>query len=112
MTAVLETTSLTAGYAGVPVVRNLDLGVEPGEVVALLGPNGAGKTTTLLTLAGVVPIEERVDRGSNGTLTQLMRRARAVPADVRRDHHARVAEKPAQRTVGSKLRVEPETAAV
>ena len=38
-----------------PVVRNLDLTVEAGEVVALLGPNGAGKTTTLLTLAGVVP---------------------------------------------------------
>ena len=55
MTAVLETNGLTAGYAGVPVVRDLDLIVEAGEVVALLGPNGAGKTTTLLTLAGVVP---------------------------------------------------------
>ena len=55
MTAVLETNGLTAGYAGVPVVRYLDLTVEAGEVVALLGPNGAGKTTTLLTLAGVVP---------------------------------------------------------
>ncbi len=55
MTAVLETNGLTAGYSGVPVVRDLDLTVEAGEVVALLGPNGAGKTTTLLTLAGVVP---------------------------------------------------------
>jgi len=55
MTTVLATEGLTAGYAGVPVVRNLDLTVEAGEVVALLGPNGAGKTTTLLTLAGVVP---------------------------------------------------------
>ncbi len=55
MTAVLECRGLTAGYAGVPVVRGLDLTVEAGEVVALLGPNGAGKTTTLLTLAGVIP---------------------------------------------------------
>jgi branched-chain amino acid transport system ATP-binding protein len=55
MTVVLECQGLTAGYAGVPVVRDLDLTVEAGEVVALLGPNGAGKTTTLLTLAGVVP---------------------------------------------------------
>jgi branched-chain amino acid transport system ATP-binding protein len=54
MTAVLECRGLTAGYAGVPVVRGLDLTVEAGEVVALLGPNGAGKTTTLLTLAGVI----------------------------------------------------------
>ena len=56
MTHVLETRDLTAGYAGVPVVRGLNLTVEPGEVVALLGPNGAGKTTTLLTLAGVIPL--------------------------------------------------------
>jgi branched-chain amino acid transport system ATP-binding protein len=55
MSVVLECRGLTAGYAGVPVVRGLDLTVEAGEVVALLGPNGAGKTTTLLTLAGVVP---------------------------------------------------------
>jgi branched-chain amino acid transport system ATP-binding protein len=34
------------------VVRDLDLRVDAGEVVALIGPNGAGKTTTMLTLAG------------------------------------------------------------
>jgi branched-chain amino acid transport system ATP-binding protein len=55
MTAVVQCEALTAGYAGVPVVRDLDLTVEAGEVVALLGPNGAGKTTTLLTIAGVIP---------------------------------------------------------
>src|ERR1700730_12870641 len=43
---------LSAGYRGVPVVRELNLEVRPGEVVALLGPNGAGKTTTLETIAG------------------------------------------------------------
>jgi molybdate transport system ATP-binding protein len=32
----------------------LDLAVEPGEVVALLGPNGAGKTTALRALAGLL----------------------------------------------------------
>jgi len=37
------------------VVRDLDLRVSPGEVVALIGPNGAGKTTTLLTIAGELP---------------------------------------------------------
>jgi sulfate-transporting ATPase len=33
-------------------VRDLDLRVDAGEVVALLGPNGAGKTTTISTLSG------------------------------------------------------------
>jgi len=42
-----------AGYQQIPVVRNLNLEVAPGEVVALLGPNGAGKTTTLETIAGL-----------------------------------------------------------
>ena len=51
---VIDVRGLDAGYGGVPVVRNLDLTVGPGEVVALLGPNGAGKTTTLLTLSGLL----------------------------------------------------------
>jgi branched-chain amino acid transport system ATP-binding protein len=50
---VLELERLDAGYGGVPVVRDLSLRVDPGEVVALLGPNGAGKTTTLGTVAGL-----------------------------------------------------------
>jgi branched-chain amino acid transport system ATP-binding protein len=52
---LLECRGLAAGYGTVAVVRDVDLHVEPGEVVALIGPNGAGKTTTLLTLAGELP---------------------------------------------------------
>lgn len=51
---MLQCETLTAGYAGVPVVRDLDLFVRKGEVVALLGPNGAGKTTAVLTLTGIL----------------------------------------------------------
>jgi branched-chain amino acid transport system ATP-binding protein len=51
--AVLEVRGLTAGYSGVPAVRDLDLTVGAGEVVALLGANGAGKTTTLLAVSGL-----------------------------------------------------------
>lgn len=49
---LIEARGVSAGYGKVAVVRNLDLHVAAGEVVALLGANGAGKTTTLLTLAG------------------------------------------------------------
>jgi branched-chain amino acid transport system ATP-binding protein len=59
---LLECQGLTAGYDGVYAVRNLDLEVREGEVVALLGPNGAGKTTTLLALSGVI-------RTVSGTIT-------------------------------------------
>jgi len=55
MTSALDIKGLFAGYQGAPVVRDLDLHVDAGEVVALLGPNGAGKTTTLLTISGLLP---------------------------------------------------------
>jgi branched-chain amino acid transport system ATP-binding protein len=45
---------LSAGYDRAPVVRELSLTVDPGEVVALIGANGAGKTTTLRTISGLV----------------------------------------------------------
>ena len=48
--------NLNTGYAGVPVVRELNVHLDKGEVVALLGPNGAGKTTTLLTISGIIPL--------------------------------------------------------
>jgi branched-chain amino acid transport system ATP-binding protein len=51
---VLELDALSAGYDAAAVVRELDLHVGAGEVVALLGPNGAGKTTTLRAISGLV----------------------------------------------------------
>jgi len=55
-TPLIEIEHLFTGYNDVPVVRNLNLHVGAGEIVALLGPNGAGKTTTLLTTSGLNPI--------------------------------------------------------
>jgi ABC-type branched-subunit amino acid transport system ATPase component len=55
MSYILEANHLAAGYGDLAVVRDLDLQVGAGEVVALLGANGAGKTTTLLTLSGELP---------------------------------------------------------
>ncbi|WP_374215966.1 ABC transporter ATP-binding protein [Frankia sp. AiPs1] len=56
MSALLEIEGLYSGYAGVAMVRDLNLTVHAGEIVALLGPNGAGKTTTLLTTSGLNPV--------------------------------------------------------
>jgi branched-chain amino acid transport system ATP-binding protein len=54
MTLLLRTSGLCAGYNGLSVVRDVDIEISEGEVVALVGPNGAGKTTTLLTLSGLL----------------------------------------------------------
>jgi branched-chain amino acid transport system ATP-binding protein len=55
MTHIVETTGLHAGYGNVPVVHDLAIHVDQGEIIALLGANGAGKTTALLTIAGAIP---------------------------------------------------------
>jgi len=55
MSCIIETRELRAGYGDVPVVHDLEMRVEAGEIVALLGANGAGKTTALLTIAGALP---------------------------------------------------------
>ena len=54
MTALLEVTGLTAGYGAAPVLHDVDLSIEQGQIVAVMGANGAGKTTLLRTLSGLV----------------------------------------------------------
>jgi branched-chain amino acid transport system ATP-binding protein len=77
VTTLLEAKDVAAGYHGHPIVQELNLRVEPGEVVALLGPNGAGKTTTLLTLAGdLKPLGGEVWFDGERTKAPLHRRAR------------------------------------
>ncbi len=44
------------GYAGRPVLQDVDLEVAPGDYVAVLGANGSGKSTLLRTLIGVLPL--------------------------------------------------------
>lgn len=52
---ILEVEGLRKCYGKRPVVENVGLHVQPGEIVGLLGPNGAGKTTSFYMVAGLVP---------------------------------------------------------
>jgi branched-chain amino acid transport system ATP-binding protein len=51
---VLELRGISAAYGQTPILRDISIAVNPGEVVALLGPNGMGKTTTLRVAAGLL----------------------------------------------------------
>ncbi len=48
----LELRGIYKSFGATPVVRNLTLGVERGELVCLLGSSGCGKTTTLKMIGG------------------------------------------------------------
>ena len=52
----LRAAGVTAGYGGDPVIRNMTVHAEPGEVVSLVGANGSGKSTFLKSLVGVVRV--------------------------------------------------------
>jgi ABC-type branched-subunit amino acid transport system ATPase component/ABC-type branched-subunit amino acid transport system permease subunit len=50
---LLATQRLSAGYGALDVIRDIDLQVEKGELVAVLGVNGAGKSTLMRALSGL-----------------------------------------------------------
>jgi ABC-type branched-subunit amino acid transport system ATPase component len=52
----LRAAGVTAGYGGDPVIRNVTVHADPGEVVSLVGANGSGKSTFLKSLVGVVRV--------------------------------------------------------
>ena len=43
---------------GKHAVKNLNIEVLPGDLVAFIGANGAGKTTTIKSIVGILPFEE------------------------------------------------------
>lgn len=77
-TGGLRVKSLGKSYKKRPVLRDVSMSLNRGEVVALLGPNGAGKTTCFYTIAGLVTPEKgtiTID-GVDVTYLPMYRRAK------------------------------------
>jgi branched-chain amino acid transport system ATP-binding protein len=60
---LLRISGLSTGYGKVIVLRDVNLTIGAGEIVALLGPNGAGKTTLLRAVSGLLPWSGNVQFG-------------------------------------------------
>ena len=61
MSALLEVEQLTTRYGETPVVRDVSLRLEAGDVLGLVGESGSGKTTLGLSILGLLPEEARVE---------------------------------------------------
>ncbi len=53
---VAEVRSADVAIGGRPVLRGVDLTVDPGEFLALMGPNGSGKSTLVRAMTGLRPL--------------------------------------------------------
>lgn len=52
MAYYFRTEELSVGYQGKPIVKEIEIGIDRGEILTLIGPNGAGKSTLLKSIAG------------------------------------------------------------
>jgi ABC-2 type transport system ATP-binding protein len=76
---IVSISNLTKTYAsGFAALKNIDLEIRRGEILALLGPNGAGKTTLINIICGIVnPTSGRVIVDGHDIVRDY-RRARSV----------------------------------
>lgn len=77
---MIAAVGLGVGYRERVVLRDVDLTLHAGELLAIVGPNGAGKSTLLRTLAGLLPPLAGSVRFADQDLHQLSpaQRARSV----------------------------------
>lgn len=46
-----QTEQMSVGYQGIPLIRNIEISLQKGQILTLIGPNGAGKSTILKSIA-------------------------------------------------------------
>ncbi|WP_227270092.1 ABC transporter ATP-binding protein [Roseobacter weihaiensis] len=79
MSAILEIESLRKVYAdGFEALKDVNLEIKTGEIVALLGPNGAGKTTLISTVCGITQASAGHVRVGGYDILRDFRQARSM----------------------------------
>lgn len=85
---LLQTQDLCVRLGKRPILENINMAVERGEIVTVIGPNGSGKSTLLRTLIGAVrPWSGHVSRAAGLTIGYVPQRLyidETLPMTVRR----------------------------
>lgn len=76
---MLKVSEIEVRYSGIPIIHNVSLVVNEGELVTVVGANGAGKSTLLKTIAGALHTSKGTIRFENENIQNL-----ATPEIVRR----------------------------
>jgi polar amino acid transport system ATP-binding protein len=85
---LIEIQGLKKTFQGTPVLRGVDLCVDPGRMTVLIGPSGCGKSTLLRCLNGIESFDEgRISIA--GILLERDRTARASGINKRTTHEIR-----------------------
>lgn len=71
MSALLDVRNFSVAYGAVPVVREVSLALQAGEIMALLGRNGMGKTTLLRGLLGLALVRTGTARFADADISAL-----------------------------------------
>ena len=116
--ALIRLDGVAVSFNGQPVLDDVQLSVQPGEIVTLIGPNGAGKTTLVRVVLGLLQPERgnvhRAPRLRIGYMPQklhvdatlplsVLRFLRLVPGVDRKRVLAALAEVGAEQVIDSPL---------
>lgn len=74
--SVIEIENLWFSYSTEPVLEDISLTVERGDILGLIGPNGSGKTTLLKVILGVLEPQRGVIRVFGQELRRFRERSR------------------------------------
>lgn len=74
---VLQASNLAKSYKKRPVVIDVSIAVESGQIVGLLGPNGAGKTTCFYMIAGLIGADKGIVKINDRDISDLPMHGRA-----------------------------------
>lgn len=75
--AYLDIENVVFNYDNGPVLNDLTISIESGEMVGILGPNGSGKTTLIKLISGVLRPKQGKVRFDNTDLAKISRKSAA-----------------------------------